>query len=274
MSAGKKKRGGHGGGGNERWLLTYSDMITLLMVFFIVLYAMSEVDKGKYAAMASSLNRAFSSGGNTVVPLGTGAGDGISAPMPKPITPDTPVPPVPPSSNSGTGSGPGPDKAATDPLQGIGQGLYADFAHDGRFTVRISERGLIISLAGSALFDSGKAEIKPAFVPLLDAVVGRVKGINNDISVEGFTDSDPIRAGGEYASNWQLSTARANRVREYLESGGVGAERLIVVGYGETRPIFSNQTADGKAKNRRVDVVILRNKQVIDIGQEINSGKP
>jgi chemotaxis protein MotB len=275
MSAGKKKRSGHGGGGGqERWLLTYSDMITLLMVFFIVLYAMSEVDKGKYAAMASSLNRAFSSGGNTVVPLGTGAGDGISAPMPKPATPDTPVPPPGPDSNSGTGSGAGTARAPTDPLEGIGQALYADFTHDGRFTVRISERGLIISLAGSALFDSGKAEIKPAFVPLLDAVVERVKGINNDISVEGFTDSDPIRAGGEYASNWQLSTARANQVRAYLESRGVGAERMIVVGYGETRPVFSNQSADGKAKNRRVDVVILRNKQVIDIGQEINSSKP
>jgi chemotaxis protein MotB len=269
MSAGKKKRSGHGGGGNERWLLTYADMITLLMVFFIVLYAMSEVDKGKYAAMASALNRAFApGGGNQVVPM-PGHGDGISAPMPKPTTPDTTVPP-----NSGSGSGSGTGKAPTDPLEGIGQALYADFTHDGRFTVRISERGLIISLAGSALFDSGKAEIKPAFVPLLDAIVERVKGINNDISVEGFTDSDPIRAGGEYPSNWQLSTARANQVREYLESRGVGAERMIVVGYGETRPVFTNQTVDGKAKNRRVDVVILRNKQVIDIGQEINSSKP
>lgn len=269
MSAGKKKRGGQQGGvGHERWLLTYADMITLLMVFFIVLYAMSEVDKGKYAAMASALNRAFApGGGNQVVPM-PGAGDGVSAPMPMP--PPTDIKPV--ASDPGAGAGTG--KATTDPLEGLGQGLYADFAHDGRFTVRISERGLIISLAGSALFDSGRAEIKPAFIPLLDAVVERVKGINNDISVEGFTDSDPIRASGEFASNWQLSTARANRVREYLESRGVGAERLIVVGYGETRPVFSNQTVEGKAKNRRVDVVILRNKQVIDIGQEITPGKP
>lgn len=232
--------GGHDGGGSMRWLLTYADMITLLMVFFIVLYAMSEVDKQKYAAVVGAMRSAFG-GGNMIVSTGTGVGDGVSVPMP-----------------------------SKEVLEGIGQQLYADFAHDGRFTVRVSDRGLIISLTGSAAFDSGKAEIKPEFQPLLDEIAARVKGLPNDISVEGFTDSDPIITA-DFPSNWYLSAARANRVRDYLESKGVDQNRMIVVGYGETRPVWDNSTQEGKAKNRRVDVVILRDKQVIDIGKEIGA---
>lgn len=232
--------GGHGGSGAERWLITYADVITLLMVFFIVLYSMSEMDKAKYQAIAQSLGQVFG-GGNLVVNIG-GVGDGVSIPLPEEI------------------------------LEGLGKELYNDFAHDGRFTVRVSERGLIISLAGSATFESGSAAIVPEMYPLLDAIAAKVQGTDFDISVEGFTDSDPIRTAA-FPSNWYLSVARANTVRDYLETHGVAPERMIVVGYGDTRPVWSNETEEGKAKNRRVDVVILRNKHVIDLGQEIDDGK-
>ncbi len=253
--------GGHGGGASsERWLLTYADLITLLMVFFIVLYSFSQVDQAKYAAIARGLAAAFG-GGNLIVPTGMGTGDGVSVPLPKDLE---------------TRVAQGDPDAVAEVLEKVGQqlakDLAADFLGDGRFTVRVAERGLILSLAGSAAFDSGKAEIKPDFVPILDAIADKLRALPNDISVEGFTDSDPIRTS-QYASNWELSTARANAVRQYLEAKGVGGERMIVVGYGETRPAFSNATADGKAKNRRVDVVVLTNRQILDLGKELGTSK-
>ncbi len=250
MSGPPKKEGGggaHGATGHERWLLTYADMITLLMALFIMLYAMSELDKAKYQMIAAALERVF--GGPVVVGTSPGAGTGV-APLPVP----------------------GDAARIEEMLQGIGKELYADFARDGRFTVRMSQRGLIISLAGSAAFDSGSAAIKSEFYPLLDAIAERLKEIDNDISLEGFADSDPISTP-EYPSNWYLSVDRALRVRDYLESKGIDPERFIVVGYGSTRPVWSNATEEGKAKNRRVDVVILREKHVIDLGQEIEPVK-
>jgi chemotaxis protein MotB len=252
MSTGKKKGKGGGGGGHDaggmmRWLLTYADMITLLLALFIMLYAMSRVDQGKYQALSAALSKVFG-GGSVIVDTG-GGGKGV---LP----------------NAGTAT-PSDVQAVKDALEKIGAGLYADFARDGRFAVYLNQKGLTITLEGNAFFDSGKADLKPAMLPLLDAVAERLKAVPNDISVEGFTDSDPIHTA-EFPSNWELSYARANRVRAYLEGRGVSAERLIVVGYGETRPLYDNKTAEGKAKNRRVDIVVLRDKQVIDRGQEIS----
>jgi chemotaxis protein MotB len=253
--SGKKKGGsggGHDGAGSMRWLLTYSDMITLLLALFIMLFAMSEVDKEKFATVAASIRQAFG-GGNQIVNVG-GAGDGLNIPRPddlaKPLDP----------------------QAVADVLEQLGKGLLADFERDGRFAVHVNERGLTISLAGNSFFDSGKADLKPEMLPMLDDMARRLKELPNDISVEGFTDSDPIRTA-EFPSNWYLSVARANRVRDYLESRGVTAGRLIVVGYGETRPLYENTSPEGKAKNRRVDVVILRQKVQVDLGQEINGEK-
>jgi chemotaxis protein MotB len=252
-----KPSGGHDGGGSMRWLLTYADMVTLLMVFFIVMYAMSEVDKSKYQQVSVALKQALGGGGGMIVPL-PGAGGGVSAP-----------PAVAPATATATA----PVVTDTNQLiKSIGEDLYADFAHDGRFIVYISDRGLTVSLVGSAVFDPGKAEIKPEFWPLLDKIAGKLSTIGNDISVEGFADSDPIHTQ-EFPSNWYLASARASVVRDYIETKGVQGARLILVSYGDTRPIASNATAVGKAKNRRVDIVILKTKQVVDLGQEINLGK-
>lgn len=255
--------GGHGGGGHERWMVSYADMVTLLMVFFIILYGMSEMDKKKMEGLAAALRVGFngiavqSGGGNQIVPI-PGVSDGVSAPMPQVIPPV-----VPPA----TGETP------KDALQEVGEELVVDFAQDGRFTVYMGDRGLTLSLVGSAAFDSGKADLKPEFLPLLDAIAEQLRGLPNDISVEGFTDSDPINTA-PFPSNWYLSVARANEVRDYLEMRGIEAERLIVVGYGETRPLYSNATAEGKAKNRRVDVVILRNAPVLDRGAQVEAKQP
>lgn len=242
--------GDHGGdGGGERWMVSYADFITVMMVFFIVLYGMSELDKKKMAGVAAGIRAGFNmqtGGGNQIIPT-PGVGDGVS---------------VPPASGEGAGEGP------KDPLQAIGEQLLVDFAQDHRFTVYTGDRGLTLSLVGSAAFDSGSADLKPEFLPLLDAIVAKLSGLTNDISIEGFTDSVPIN-NARFPSNWYLSVGRASSVRDYLEMGGIDPERMIVVGYGETRPLYDNATADGRSKNRRVDVVILRAKPVIDRGEPI-----
>ncbi|HLN63194.1 MAG TPA: flagellar motor protein MotB [Symbiobacteriaceae bacterium] len=238
---------------HERWLLTYSDMITLLMALFIMLFAMSKVDQGKYQAVANMLSQVMG-GGNMIINTG-GVGDGVNVP---PTTIDA-------ISNISP-------EQVKDALEQLGEGLYADFARDGRFTVYVGQRGLTISLAGNAFFDSGKATLRPEVLPLLNDIADRLKALPNDISLEGFADSDPIKTS-EFPSNWHLSTARALAVRDYLEGRGVQPERMILVGYGDKRPVFSNETAEGKAKNRRVDVVILRERQELDLGQEIKTDK-
>lgn len=260
--------GGHGGGGHERWMVSYADMVTLLMVFFIILYGMSEMDKKKMEGLAAALRIGFnnaSGGGNQVVPM-PGDGNGVSAPMPQVI------PPIVSPATGETPEGAG-GEGKKDVLKEIGEELVVDFAKDGRFTVYVSDRGLTLSLVGSAAFDSGRADLKPEFLPLLDAIVAKLGTLDNEISVEGFTDSVPIN-NAQFPSNWYLSVGRANSVRDYLEMKGIGAERLIVVGYGETRPLFSNDTPENRAKNRRVDVVVLRDRQVIDRGAPVSVTKP
>ncbi|HWI53289.1 MAG TPA: flagellar motor protein MotB [Symbiobacteriaceae bacterium] len=254
MSYKKKKAGGHGGAGQERWLLTYSDMITLLLALFIMLFALSKVDEGKYKAVAGALAQVFG-GGNGIVGQGVvGEGGTISPEELAKMTQMTP-------------------EEISKALEQVGEGLAADFSRDGRFGVFLNERGLVISLAGNAFFDSGKAELRPEIIPLLDEIAGRLKGLPGDISLEGHTDTDPIHTA-EFPSNWELSYARANRVRSYLQSKGVDEKKLIVVGYGETRPLFSNTTAQGKMKNRRVDIVVLKDRAVIDLGKEITGSNP
>ncbi len=123
----------------------------------------------------------------------------------------------------------------------------------------IAERGLVITLANNILFDSGKAKIKENAYPILDKIIGVIKKMapGKNIGIEGHTDNVPIKYSG-WKSNRELSTARANNVYHYLvETGGLDPARLTTMGYGEFRPVASNDTAEGRAKNRRVEIVIL-----------------
>lgn len=117
--------------------------------------------------------------------------------------------------------------------------------------------GVVISLAGNVLFDSGRAELRPQGLDLLDDLAAKLRDMPNDIRIEGHTDNVAI-ATSLYPSNWELSSARATTVGRYLiEHGGIAAKRVGAVGYGEWRPVASNDSREGRAQNRRVDVVIL-----------------
>jgi len=129
---------------------------------------------------------------------------------------------------------------------------------DDQVSLRMSEGGLVIVLSDDILFDSGKAEIKKQAFPILDKVASVIKSEvpEKNIGVGGHTDNVPITHSA-WKSNWELSTARATTVLHYLESKGIPPKRLSATGYGEYRPIASNDTAVGRAKNRRVEIVIL-----------------
>jgi len=236
--------GGHDGGGSMRWLLTYADLITLLMVFFVIMYAMSNVDKQKMAALAGSLAIAFNQGGGSMVPM-SGAGAGF-----------------------GGGMG--------NALEQAGEEIAADMrdlADTGQIRVFENERGIIVSLQGTVLFDTGSADIRPEAQKVLDVVANTVKGLSNYVQVEGYTDDRPINSI-QFPTNWELSTRRAsNVVRYFVDARGLPAERFGAMGYGEFRPLYDNTTEAGRAKNRRVDIVILRSAPVLNLGKELK-GQP
>ncbi|TPW19197.1 MAG: chemotaxis protein MotB [Elusimicrobia bacterium] len=136
--------------------------------------------------------------------------------------------------------------------QGVESGKFGVAA-----SVIVSEKRILLSLGEGVLFASGKAELKDSAVPVFDSVAKDMQNLANEIRVEGHTDNVPIRGGG-YKSNWELSMARAYAVIKQLESAGVDPKRISGVGYGEYRPIGDNKTAEGRAKNRRIEISLLR----------------
>jgi len=133
--------------------------------------------------------------------------------------------------------------------------------NDKQIKLQMMEKGLVITVVGDLLFDSGKAEIKPGAYPLLEKVSSILKNnmLKFNVGIEGHTDNVPIQRSG-WKSNWELSTSRALSVLHYLVNDqGISPERLSAIGYGEYRPVASNETKDGRKQNRRVEIVILPN---------------
>jgi chemotaxis protein MotB len=217
----------------ERWLLTYADLITLLLAFFIVMYSMSRVDALKFGEM-------------------TGALSGILR--------GTPAAPA----GAGFGSTGGVEKSDTEALSSLEQAIERRLKIDGltdRIVTVEDKRGLVIRVMESAAFDPGSADLKPQMFAVLSVLARELKDIPNQVRVEGHSDNTPI-ATARYPSNWELSTARATGVVRYLvEHLRVDPQRVSALGYAEYRPIASNQTPLGRARNRRVDIIILGDKR-------------
>ena len=272
-SRGGRRRGGHGAGGHEggdeRWLLTYADMITLLMALFMVLFSISSVNISKYQVLQHALHKAFIGG---VLDGGKGVQVGNPTRI-SGVQTATPSGSVDASFNifSKTLIG-----AATNPAQKAKaaaaeqntllevQRRVENYARKHGFAAEIStsidQRGLVIRLlTNNLVFDSGQATLKPTAAPLLSRVSRLMVSmhINNPISVEGNTDNVPI-SGGTFPSNWELSTSRADAVLEFLLHHGIGPQHLAAVGYADQNPVAPNTTAAGRALNRRVDIVVIR----------------
>ena len=259
--------------GSERWLLTYADMITLLLALFIVLWSISSVNISKFAALKSSLSQAFSGqvlqGTSGVLNGGTGilSPDGTQIENINPTSPTSPTAFPDPNSiaqtvraeiNSSLG------RNETDNLRQVQREVNAAARKLGlekTIHTSIDERGLVIRLlTDKVLFDSGQAVLKPQSLPLLTVISHILKndGMPNPVRVEGNTDNVPISTS-QFPSNWELSAARASAVLEHLAHGGFPAKRLSVTGYGQQDPVATNLTARGRSLNRRVDIVVLRN---------------
>jgi chemotaxis protein MotB len=270
----RRRKGGGGGheGADERWLLTYSDMITLLMTLFIVLWSISSVNVSKLQVLQQSLNNAFSgkpvtTGGQSVLAGSPSSIQGIqSSQAMEQAMNSASVVPAELSNPISTASAQAQQQAAQREQQSLERvqhqvETYAQrhgFASEIRTS--IDERGLVIRLlTDKVLFDSGQATVKPGALPLLSHIAGLVlrSGITNPIRIEGNTDNVPL-SGGRFYDNWGLSAGRAVAVLEQFRRAGVPASRMSVAGYADTHPIAPNTTAAGRAQNRRVDVVVLR----------------
>ncbi len=220
---------------SDRWFVSYADFITLLFALFVVLFAASQTDQNHAKLLSRSMARAFDGG--------------KPAPLPKqpaqalvPIKPLLPPPPV--HSNLG------------DSLE-ILKTTLAEELRNGSVDLRLEQRGLVVSLDSAAFFPSGESTINGSAIPIIGKVAAVLNNLPNPLRLEGHTDSIPIQTA-RFRSNWELSAARSISMLEILNSQfGVVRERMAIVGYADTGSRESNQTEEGRSRNRRVDIVIL-----------------
>ncbi|HBP63682.1 MAG TPA: flagellar motor protein [Desulfosporosinus sp.] len=251
----------------ERWLLTYSDLITLLMIFFVVLYSMSKVDAQKFAAVAESLSKALGGGTPAKIEL---AASPVGPSLFNTGTPSskTTVPGkgTDPNNTSPTSSDATPnavtvatEKTSIDAIKAKIDKFAADNGIQLTLITTVEERGLVVSIQETLLFESGSADITTRARDILEKVSTVLAAAPNQIKVEGHTDNIPINTA-KFPSNWELSVLRSINVVHILQHDGITPDRLSAAGYGEFRPVSSNDTEAGRGKNRRIDLLILRTK--------------
>ena len=244
----KKKEHGEGEeGGGERWLLTYADMITLLLALFIILFAISTPNKVKYAQLARAMSGGF--GGTSAVNVPTVGAAGASN-----VT-GTTQSKIPAKSKSASPAAPAP---MTKSEEKTVKDIIKKAKMEQKVHVHMEARGLVITLlSDSANYSSGSAELRPQTLALLRQISGFLGHITNDIRVEGNTDNIPI-ATAEYPSNWELSSARAVVVTRFLvDQEHLDGRRLSAVGHGPFKPAVDNTTEAHRQLNRRVDIVVM-----------------
>lgn len=220
---------------NERWLLTYADLITLLLAFFVILYALANVDVKKFENLKGSLSRAFNVGVLT----------GQSSPS---ITPagqirDETVEPM--------------NETASNLINKIGDieqqpGQFPDVIQ----FITQRQDGIAVSISGTLSFISGSGELTPLGVKVVKDLAEVFRELPNDLRIEGHTD-DLAPGSVRYPTNWELSAARAVTIVKEFEKNGIRAGRLVAAGYGDQRPITPNSTSEGRVLNRRAEVILL-----------------
>ncbi len=220
---------------HERWIVSYADMVTLLFALFVVLYATSDANPVKLTQVRTSINQAFDAG---ILKGASGAS---------------------PISDSGAGISPSMLDLQASALTSITK-TVGDFAQKSNLQnsiqVRSDVHSITISMSDNLLFDSGEATLKPGSQAALTEMAQILKGLPNTIRVEGHTDNVPVNSP-DYPTNWELSAARASTVLRFLIDAGVPANRMYMAGYADTKPVADNSTLEGRALNRRADIVIV-----------------
>jgi chemotaxis protein MotB len=224
---------------HERWLISYADFITLLFAFFVVMYAISAVNIGKYKIFSDALGDAFG---------GKGAA--------QPVNTEVPNLPVP---NPALKRRVELLRKEKEQMTKLAQDLLSTMAplvKEGKVRVTQNSRGVSVEINASVLFDPGDARLMPESVEALRAVANLLKADSHDVQVEGHTDNQPI-GNTRFPSNWELSSVRASSVVRLFIDAGVAPQRLTAVGYSSNVPVADNDTLQGRARNRRVAVTIL-----------------
>ncbi len=241
---------------HERWLVSYSDFITLLLALFVVMYAVSHVNEGRYRAVAGSLVAAFGNQPNQLNPQPIAT-----------MTPDA-LPPVHGPMGDSTGDYLIAKKARRiaeaqrrqqEKMEIIARDVMAAFdplLKNGQVRISQSNLGVRVEIDASLLFAPGQAVLQEESSRVLESVAQVLKNVDHAIQVEGHTDNIPI-VTEKFPSNWELSAVRASSVVRLLIDNGVEAVRLTAVGYGENRPLEPNDSEEGRKHNRRVTVMIL-----------------
>ena len=240
---------------HERWLVSYADFITLLFAVFVVLYAMGQSDKKKVEEVMQAIQQSFgmSTAGVTAPKVNVIPSQAITViPSLKPEIKVTP--------SGRTRGGQAKARAEEKDFRQIKSAIEAYLVKQGAQTkvnLEITRRGLIVSLKEAGFFNSGQAAIKPDGYELINTIAEVMTQYSNPLRLEGHTDNVPISTA-QFPSNWELSTARAtNGLKYLLKNFDIDANKISATGYAEFRPIADNATAEGRARNRRVDLVML-----------------
>lgn len=245
MKRKQKKAANH-----ERWLVSYADFVTMIFALFVVLFASAQRDVARQTDMAAAIATAFTQLGlfapHTATPqLNTQTGSSAQTVA------------IIPQNNSSDFVG--TVQQRTDLLE-LKKRLETELAPEitnQTVALRLSKDGLVISLMEAGFFDSGSAMYKPNSLPIIERIASRLKPLPNELRVEGHTDEIPIHSA-QFDSNWELSTARATTIaRLLIEQYRFDPEKLSAAGYGQYRPFASNADEAGRARNRRVDIVVL-----------------
>lgn len=249
----RRRSGEHeeGAAGMERWLLTYADMITLLLALFVILFAISVVNGKKFIAFEQGLTAAFNTS-----PMHSTNSSGLlpqrNSLVSHPSVTTTTIAPT--TSTTPTSAAPaGISRIASELNQALSTAGLSQYA-----TVTVSRGSVVVQmLADKAYFATDSATLGAVGDQVVDTVASVLRDVPNDVRVQGYTDNEPI-TGGPFTSNWELSAVRAvNVVRRLETQDGITKTRLSAIGFGTTRPVVPNTSPANQAENRRVDVVVL-----------------
>jgi len=281
---------------HERWLVSYADFITLLFAFFVVMYSVSSVNEGKYRVLSDAMVAAFKDSQKSLKPIQVGK-VARSLQSSNLEFKDTALPIKVPESSMSLPSranktegdhkedemdfsefpmveeGEGGDQGkSSSSLAGLSEAQLSAIANEietmmqplidrDLISIKRNKRWVEVEINTDVLFASGSAIMQPQSMPALEALSRILAAFPNDMRIEGFTDNVAIKSS-VYPSNWELSTARASSVVRLFSANGVEPERMAAIGYGEFRPLMSNDTLEGRIKNRRVTVVVTANRHM------------
>ena len=263
VKSGRRRSRGHDEAheNHERWMVTYADMLTLLLVLFIVLYAISQVNTSKFAELKSGLATAFKNGQPSVLTGGAGIVGGDAVTKPEIVNPSTPLTHATAASADPVAAAKAAAQREVQQFKAIENAVQSSLQSRGLLgtaSYSIDERGLVITVITNELvFAGNSADLEPQGTRILDAIAAPLLKIDNQVQVDGHTNQANVSTA-PYPSGWELSSARASAVVRYLiEAHRMSPARLSAVGFSDQRPLIPPSDPRSIVRNRRVDVVVL-----------------